>query len=912
MPYPAHVIDRIRQLYKIREGRVPPVPWCEAFNFDLDELFTRLRIINKDKTRGTLSEEITNMTAIFKVHEGCQRPRTVLIEGDPGMGKTTYCQKLAYDWANRQGEWDESFPEIELLLLLRCHEIESTIWEAIEEQILPEDIDKKSKEDFFKSIRENQSKVLLVLDGLDEVDPSKLAMYLKLAEGREFSKCRIVFTSRHEVGMKFRRLCDTLWEIVGFTTDEAESFIMKYFKNNQVLADKLLKQLSRRSKSEDLREMMSNPLNTTLFCLLCEDCQGSFPTSRTQLYIEIILCVLRRYEEKNTLSSANDDLIKVYEKELLHLGHMAFKSLCEGELYVEESKFDCSSAVLSLLTKFGFLSVQVSQGSRRKRCVRYGFMHKSFQEFFSAFYLASKILSGEVDCDTVVTDGRYFDELNQAFLFMTGIIVSRCEETAVHLVKTIAVHINGESQLRRNLEFAFDCIKECATHKKNLESRLLHTFGSHLDITALDLDNYAPWNFEYFCEALSVNTTLTNLNLNLNEIDDYGAGSLSAAMKVNTVMTNLGLGYNKIGASGAASLSEAIKVNTVLTNMDLRGNNIGGSGAASLADAIKVNTVLTNLDLSFNEIGNSGAASLSDAIKVNTVLTNLGLGYNKIGASGAASLADAIKVNTVLTSLDLSFNEIGNSGAASLSDAIEVNTVLTNLGLGYNKIGASGAASLSEAIKVNTVLTNMDLRGNNIGYSGAASLSDAIKVNTVLTNLDLSFNEIGDSGAASLSDAIEVNTVLTNLGLSYNKIGASGAASLSDAIKVNTVLTHLDLFLNEIGASGATSLSDAIKVNTVLTNLNLSFNNIGDSGAGSLSDAVKCNTVLTNLYLEQNEIGDSGASSLSDAIKVNRVLTDLDLGYNEIGDSGASSISDAIRVNTVLTNSVKFEVEPDW
>ena len=65
-------------------------------------------------------------------------------------------------------------------------------------------------------------------------------MYLKLAEGREFSKCRIVITSRHEVGMKFRRFCDTLWEIMGFTTQDTTSFefILKYFKNNQLLADK--------------------------------------------------------------------------------------------------------------------------------------------------------------------------------------------------------------------------------------------------------------------------------------------------------------------------------------------------------------------------------------------------------------------------------------------------------------------------------------------------------------------------------------------------------------------------------------------------------------------------------------------------------------------------------------------------
>ena len=110
------------------------------------------------------------------------------------------------------------------------------------------------------------------------------------------------------------------------------------------------------------------------------------------MYTEIVLCVLRRYEKKNGLSSSNDDLIKVYEKELIHLGYMALQSLREGELYIEESKLGKS---LTVLTKFGFLSVQARSDNRRKPCVHYGFMYKSFQEFFSGFYLASKILCGE-------------------------------------------------------------------------------------------------------------------------------------------------------------------------------------------------------------------------------------------------------------------------------------------------------------------------------------------------------------------------------------------------------------------------------------------------------------------------------------------------------------------------------------
>ena len=96
---PSEVIDGIRQLYKTREGWLTPFPWCEEFHFQLDDIYTRLKVIGRKKTRGIATDEIVNMSAIFKPHEECPKPRTVLIEGKPGMRKTTYCKKLVYDWA---------------------------------------------------------------------------------------------------------------------------------------------------------------------------------------------------------------------------------------------------------------------------------------------------------------------------------------------------------------------------------------------------------------------------------------------------------------------------------------------------------------------------------------------------------------------------------------------------------------------------------------------------------------------------------------------------------------------------------------------------------------------------------------------------------------------------------------------
>ena len=303
------IIKRIRQLYKRREGRLVPFPWCDDLNFNLNEIFTRLKIVNKEKTRGTLTDdEITNMTAIFRPHPDCPKPRILLIEGEPGMGKTTYSQKLAYDWANEQDEWDESFPSIELLLLLRCNDIKSGIWQAIDDQLLPVDIDEQAKENFFRYIRENQAKILLLFDGLDEADSSKLDMYYSFVQSKLLAACHIVVTSRHEAGKKVRPYCDTLWEIVGFSKEDAESFIRKYFKGKEHLVEELIKRLilpeySTGDPLETLGELTKNPLNTALLCCLFEDFEGVLPTSRTELYVEMVFFVLRRYEKKNGLGS---------------------------------------------------------------------------------------------------------------------------------------------------------------------------------------------------------------------------------------------------------------------------------------------------------------------------------------------------------------------------------------------------------------------------------------------------------------------------------------------------------------------------------------------------------------------------------------------------------------------------------
>ena len=758
------------------------------------------------------------------------------------MGKTTYSQKLAYDWANKQGEcWDESFPEIEVLLLLRCNDIKTSIEEAIDDQILPRDIDKEAKETFFKYIKENESKVLLLLDGLDEADFCKQEMFLSLVQSKLFPACHIVITSRHEDGKEIRPYCDTLWEIVGFTKEDSKSFIRKYFQGKDQLAEKLIQDhfndwFDNPSHEYSLADLTKNPLNMTLICCLFEDSEAVFQSSRTLLYIEIVLLVLRRYEKKNGLAS-NEDLILKYEKELLLLGSFAFDSLREGKFY-----FEMQRDMVKSINNLEFLSLQQG-GTTSKPCTRCAFSHKSFQEFFAGFYLAFQIIHGQIVLTDVLTDERYFKELRLVFLLMCGIIASKNEETGnSRLLIGMAEHISGllrtsDQKVKSCMALACDSLLEhyLSLRKKhwNEEKRLTcseSTFDMHLDMSSL-----------------------TRVDLSSTDIKDAGAAAISVVLESNSSLTYLDLSSNKIYSDGAFCLSKALTENSFLTHLDLSGNRIGDDGAFSLSTALNKNSsALISLKLIGNMIGNEGASSLSTALTANSILTHLDLSGNEIGENGASSFSTALTANSSLTHLVLSDNFIHDDGASSLSTALTANSILTHLDLSNNMIGKNGASSLSTALTANSSLTHLVLSNNLIHDDGASSLSTALIANSILTHLDLSNNKIGKNGASSLSTALTANSSLTHLVLSNNFIHDDGASSLSTALTANSSLTHLDLSTNCIGDAAASSLSTAVTANSSLTHLDLSTNWFGQAGTSSLSTALAANSSLAHLDLRNN------------------------------------------------------------
>ena len=940
-------MELIRRDYK---GAVLcPFPWCEdELQLKLSNIFTRLQIVSRKKERSVLTDDSVNMTDVFKSHPECHNPRVVLIEGNPGMGKTTYCQKLAYDWSVGEIPSDGSFSEVKMLLLLKCRDIHmktASIEEAIDDQLLPQDAGKKEKEDFFHFIRSNQSRILLVLDGLDELRDDLVQGFLPLIQGKVFANVYLILTSRHEAGMKVRRYCDTLLEIIGYTQEDVESYIKKYFSSHedQSLADKMIQKLN---GDRHLKELTANPLNTALLCLLCEETRGEFPSKRTKMYDDLVACALRRYFAKRGISLGDEDPVEQCASELNQLGKMAFEALLKNQLYFTQDEMKSPPTVDFL--RLPFLSREPSV-SKIRPTPCYAFTHKTFQEYFAAFYLAQQLLSGDKGKESLRLDELSPIDNWQVWEFLITMVSSKSAEAAVTVVsrlcaffylnrldaeddevildakifesdphdwtKYITTLSEDEETLMEVVCDTLDVIAKCEdgdNELKDYQKEMVRVVARCFPLKKLKFTLFDDGERTYsvYSEYLKFNYSLTDLMLDsaldpllLRTIEHiFHSKKKLVHFNLNDIFFALDVDSRKesflwMESLGAKTLlAEVSQSGGVLTHLNLYDVWIGDEGVQALAEFLETNRTLTHVNIHNARITDSGATALGKALQLNSTLTHLSLPRNRLSGGGAKALATSLKSNSVLIFLDLSKNFCGgDSVAIALSKAVKSNCFLQ-----YLNLSLEFGSSLNYLADISEYFRSLDERSQMIGPSGGSALARALRFNCTLTYLDLSRNNINNSGAAALGEALLTNCTLTELYLIDNNIGKVGAVALGKALESNRTLTHLNLEENRsIGNSGAAAIAKALRSNNCcrLTRLDLSGCKISFSGASHIADALQTNCSLTHLGWSCNEVKSSGASAFAKALRSNHTLTHLHLRSNSISDSGATELAQALQIH---------------
>ena len=412
-----------------RRSHLRPLFWDSTFQLPLDDVYTRLKIVSRRKADFRVEDNEVNVFDIFTALDKGEDVMT-LVEGSPGIGKTTFCLKLAYDWAHGKIPAECSFPKFELMLLLKCRDIHKDIMETISEQLLPEDTEEKTKErlfDFIKDIH-NQEKTLIVLDGLDELPQGSEQFVDKLLQRRILSFCYVLATSRQERGIDVRRkYCfDILLEIKGFTESGAFEYIRKHFKNVDPLhspkGESLIKEIQENTLLHALR---NNPLNLLLLCVVYEDYEGNLPSSRSELYQVIVLCLLRRHCAKHNLEAPQDNnaLEKQFEESILALGELAWMCLLSDRYCFRESEIAAlERRYKGLLSRHIGLVYKEESLRKIKPQHEYYFLHKTFQEYLAAAFIAHKLRGNELMLFERLRFHELVKKYREVFLFVSGIL----------------------------------------------------------------------------------------------------------------------------------------------------------------------------------------------------------------------------------------------------------------------------------------------------------------------------------------------------------------------------------------------------------------------------------------------------------------------------------------------------------
>ena len=412
-----------------RRSHLRPLFWDSTFELPLDDVYTRLKIVSRRKADLRVEDNEVNVFDIFTALEKGEDVMT-LVEGSPGIGKTTFCLKLAYDWAHGKIPAECSFPKFELMLLLKCRDIHKDIMESISEQLLPEDMKEETKERLFDFIQDihKQEKTLIILDGLDELPQESEQFVDKLLQRRILSFCYVLATSRQERGIDVRRkYCfDILLEIKGFTESDAFEYIRKHFKNvDPLLASKGESLIEEIEENTLLHALRNNPLNLLLLCVIYEDYEGNLPSSRSELYQVIVLCLLKRHCAKHNLAAPKDNsaLEKQFEESIYALGELAWMCLLSDRYCFHESELDAlEKRYKGLVSRYIGLVYKEESLRKIKPQHEYYFLHKTFQEYLAAAYIAQKLRRSQLNLFERLSFEDLVVEYREVFLFVSGIL----------------------------------------------------------------------------------------------------------------------------------------------------------------------------------------------------------------------------------------------------------------------------------------------------------------------------------------------------------------------------------------------------------------------------------------------------------------------------------------------------------
>ena len=95
---------KLAEHYK-RTATVPTSVWSKKAPVNIHQIYTRLSWVKEEQTpAGSSQSELTHYTDVFAKDKNGLVSNRILVQGQTGIGKSTFVKKLAVDWAELDDE----------------------------------------------------------------------------------------------------------------------------------------------------------------------------------------------------------------------------------------------------------------------------------------------------------------------------------------------------------------------------------------------------------------------------------------------------------------------------------------------------------------------------------------------------------------------------------------------------------------------------------------------------------------------------------------------------------------------------------------------------------------------------------------------------------------------------------------
>ena len=491
-----------------RTAKVPTTVWSSKFQVDLEQIYTRLSWVKQEQTTaGSSRKELSHYTDIFTEKTKSGVAKRILVQGETGIGKTTFVKKLLVDWSNLEEakldeEQEDTLSKFDLVVSINLKEVSKcqTFKEVLSQSRVFPDDETSSIDDLLSYIGENQDKVLLVFDGYDEYRTGSEAEekygsrsnspIFEVFHGNVLRDCTVLVTTRSSRADELQEFADIHLKITGFNWSDQEDFMIK-FLGSQTEVDGLLK-LLQKSKLDDLARV---PLLNLFFCLLWKEEKEKLKDgfkSKTELFQAIVKHILQHSHKRHSPSNASQLKEADYNEILTEIGKVALEGLLRGDLLftfgqLSEKVRGEKSVIIGLLQVWDF-------GPSVEPKAMVSFIHKSIQEYLAAWFVTYRCVPegnlGGIEQHACTVEGC--TALENVFQFVSGLSNQGAEKVFEHfsavrtrdLAMTIADADNQTDVPLYDLserhwwfsDLAFNCFREVNT-RTELLSRFLDCFG---------------------------------------------------------------------------------------------------------------------------------------------------------------------------------------------------------------------------------------------------------------------------------------------------------------------------------------------------------------------------------------------------------------------------------------------------